>query len=90
MGPASYSLDCLELPAPHVSGKTVVVGHTPQVDGEVLHAGHLVCIDTWCFGEGWLTAIDVEDGTTWQACKEGNLRNATRSDDALKDQNSNG
>lgn len=33
---------------PHVSGKTVVVGHTPQTGGEVLDLGFLLCTDTYC------------------------------------------
>ncbi|MEX0819502.1 MAG: metallophosphoesterase, partial [Pirellulaceae bacterium] len=33
-----------EIPGPHFSGKTAVVGHTSQKNGEILDAGHLVCI----------------------------------------------
>ena len=62
------------IPAPHVSGKPVFVGHTPQINGEVLDVGHLVCIDTFCFGGGWLTAIDVESKRTWQANDFGEVR----------------
>jgi serine/threonine protein phosphatase 1 len=62
------------LPPPHLSGKTAVVGHTPQVSGEILDLGHLICIDTYCVGDGWLTALDVENGTVWQANKAGELR----------------
>jgi len=61
-------------PPPHVSGKTVIVGHTPQATGEVLDLGHLLGIDTYCFGTGWLTAINVETRKGWQADKDGNLR----------------
>ena len=57
-----------------MSGKTVIVGHTPQVDGEVLDLGHLICIDTYCFGTGWLTAMDVDTGEIWQADQDGILR----------------
>jgi len=62
------------IPAPHVSGKIVVVGHTPQLTGEVLDMGHMVCIDTFCFGSGWLTALDVASGEFWQVDKQGNVR----------------
>ena len=62
------------LPQPHCSGKIAVVGHTPQPDGEILDAGHLVCIDTYCFGGGWLTALDVASGRVWQADAKGRLR----------------
>jgi serine/threonine protein phosphatase 1 len=62
------------IPGRHVSGKTAVVGHTSLKDGEVLDVGHLVCIDTYCWGGGWLTALDTTTGTTWQADREGRLR----------------
>jgi len=62
------------LPGPHVSGKTVIVGHTAQKTGEVLDLGYLRCIDPWCYGNGWLTAMDVESGQVWQADKGGRLR----------------
>lgn len=62
-----------QLPAPHRSGKTAVVGHTPQMSGEILSAGHLVCIDTWCFGRGALSAYEVNSGDLWQAEQGGVL-----------------
>ena len=62
------------MPGPHVSGKTAIVGHTSQKNGEVLDLGYLKCIDTWCYGDGWLTALDVETGRCWQADKRGRLR----------------
>ena len=61
-------------PPPHQSGKIAVVGHTPQISGEILHLGHLVCIDTFCFGGGWLTALDVASGQAWQADIHGRPR----------------
>jgi serine/threonine protein phosphatase 1 len=64
----------LRVPPPHVSGKTVIVGHTPQVDGEVLDLGHLICIDTYCCGGGWLTALEVQTREVWQTDREGRLR----------------
>lgn len=62
------------LPPRHCSGKTAVVGHTPQLDGEVLDLGHLICIDTCCFAGGWLTALDTTTGAVWQADHLGRLR----------------
>lgn len=59
---------------PHYSGKTVVVGHTPQVGGEVLDLGFLVCIDTDCSRGGWLTALDVGTGRVVQADQKGEVR----------------
>ncbi len=61
-------------PAKHRSGKTVIVGHTAQRDGKILDAGHLLCIDTCCYGDGWLTALDVKTGNVWQANRQGKLR----------------
>lgn len=63
-----------DVPGPHVSGKTAVVGHTSQKNGEILDAGHLVCIDTNCWDGGWLTAMDVESRMVWQVDESGRLR----------------
>jgi serine/threonine protein phosphatase 1 len=62
------------LPSPHRSGKTAVVGHTPQKTGEILNLDYLLCIDTYCCGDGWLTALDVQQGTTWQTNERGEFR----------------
>ena len=62
------------LPGAHCSGKTAIVGHTAQRSGEILDLGYLRCIDTWCYGQGWLTALDVEAGQVWQADKQGRSR----------------
>src|SRR5262249_40976461 len=59
---------------PHPSGQVVVVGHTPPHSGEVLGLGFLICIDTNCGRGGWLTALDVLAGKTWQASRMGRLR----------------
>lgn len=61
-------------PGQHVSGKTVIVGHTPQSSGEIRDLGHLICIDTYCYGTGWLTALDLTNNRVWQANKDGQLR----------------
>ncbi len=62
-----------EVPArPHCSWKVVVVGHTPHT--EVLDLGFLICLDTGVWKGGWLTALDVESGTTWQVNETGALR----------------
>jgi serine/threonine protein phosphatase 1 len=59
---------------PHVSGKSVFVGHTEQRDAEIIDLGFAVCIDTDCWRYGWLTAIDVETKHVWQASRWGVLR----------------
>ena len=62
------------LPPRHNSGKIAIVGHTPQGSGEILDMGYLICLDTYCFGGGWLTAMDVDSGQTWQVNQDGELR----------------
>ena len=61
------------LPEPHQDGRTVVVGHTADYDGEVLDIGHLICLDTRCFGDGYLTAMNMDTRELWQAKKCGQL-----------------
>ncbi len=61
-------------PGPHESGKAVILGHTSQKTGEVLVLGHLKCIDTYCYGGGWLTALEVGTDEVWQADQEGRMR----------------
>jgi serine/threonine protein phosphatase 1 len=61
-------------PGPHESGKTVIAGHTSQKNGEILDLGHVKVIDTYCYGGGWLTALDVHTEEVWQADREGNMR----------------
>jgi serine/threonine protein phosphatase 1 len=60
----------------HCSGKTAVVGHTPQKD--VLNLGHLICLDTGCCHGGWLTALDVDSGQIWQVNERGETAAAGR------------
>ncbi len=45
-----------------------------QETGEILDVGRLVCIDTFCYGGGWLTAIEVRTRQVWQADRQGELR----------------
>ena len=56
---------------PHQSGKRVILGHTPQPNGCVLHQEYVTCLDTYCFGDGCLTAMEVQSLETWQVTKEG-------------------
>lgn len=62
------------VPDRHLSGKTAVVGHTANRDGEIFDVGHLLCIDTYCYGGGWLTAVDLKSRTYWQTSEQGELR----------------
>ncbi|MCC9603457.1 serine/threonine protein phosphatase [Stieleria sp. JC731] len=56
---------------PHCSGKRVYVGHTPQASGMVLDLGYLVCVDTYCFGTGYLTAMNVGTDECIQVDRKG-------------------
>jgi serine/threonine protein phosphatase 1 len=69
---------------PHCSGKIMVCGHTQQRSGVPLNIGHAVCLDTWAYGDGWLTALDVESGRVWQTNQRGERRTA-HIDDFLSD-----
>lgn len=60
------------IPGRHMSGKIVVVGHTPQP--EILDLGYLIDIDTGCCRGGWLTALDPIRGQTWQFNQKGQAR----------------
>ncbi len=59
---------------PHMSGKTVIVGHTEQTKGEILDFGFIKCIDTACWRYGWLTALEIDSGKIWQASRFGQMR----------------
>ena len=61
---------------PHISGKTLVCGHTSQRSGNPLVLGHTICIDTYPVGSGWLTCLDIDQGTYWQANEKGKTRQA--------------
>jgi serine/threonine protein phosphatase 1 len=66
-------LDLIRL-RPHYSGKTVVVGHTPQENGKELDLGFLVGIDTDCCRGGWLTAVRIDTGDLIQVNQIGKAR----------------
>ena len=57
----------LSSPIGHVSGKTVICGHTSQRSGEPLDLGDTICIDTHAYAGGWLTCMDVATRRYWQA-----------------------
>jgi serine/threonine protein phosphatase 1 len=63
-------------PPPHESGKVMVCGHTPQKSGRPKNLGHAVCIDTWVYGKGWLTCLDIVSGRYWQANERSETRTA--------------
>lgn len=59
---------------PHVSGKTMICGHTAQKDGIPAVRPRAICIDTWAYGEGWLTCMDVTAGQFIQANQAGEIK----------------
>ena len=64
-------------PPPHVSGKVMICGHTPQRSGRAqVDIGHAICIDTNACRGGWLTCLDVDSGLYWQANQAGETRKA--------------
>lgn len=58
-------------PGRHYSGKTAILGHTPQMNGEFLNLDYLICIDTGCGFGGRLSALEVFTGRCWQVNEQG-------------------
>jgi serine/threonine protein phosphatase 1 len=71
-------------PPPHVSGKTMICGHTHQDSGWPRNLGHAVCIDTSVYGSGWLTCLDAESGAFWQANQQGQTRTGRLEDHLVR------
>lgn len=61
-------------PIQHCSGKVMVCGHTIQQSGLPASNEHSICIDTWAYGDGWLTCLDVASGRIWQSNEAGDRR----------------
>ncbi len=59
---------------PHPSGKRIVCGHTPQKNGLPLSFDGWICIDTYAWGTGWLTCLDVATNEWVQANEAGQSR----------------
>lgn len=59
---------------PHVSGKRIICGHTPQPNGRIGVYQWGLCLDTDCCRGEWLTCLDVESGEYWQANEKGGTR----------------
>lgn len=72
--------EALDVPCVHVSGKTMICGHTRQRDGKPRNCGATICIDTGAHDrQGWLTCLDVDAGLYWQANQEGQRRDGVLS-----------
>jgi serine/threonine protein phosphatase 1 len=58
----------LDGPVKHISGKTMICGHTRQTSGLPWNLGTTICIDTGAYSRlGWLTCLEVQTGQVWQA-----------------------
>jgi serine/threonine protein phosphatase 1 len=65
---------------PHISGKKMICGHTAQKGGLPNVKPFAICLDTWVYGQGWLTCLEVETGDLVQANQAGELRRITLKD----------
>ena len=77
--------EALVAPCAHMSGKTMICGHTRQQSGLPVNLGKTICIDTNVYGEGWLTCLDVHTGRIWQANELGKARTGWLDDCPAKD-----
>ncbi len=59
---------------PHTSGKRIICGHTAQKSGLPNLKSYAICLDTWAYGQGWLTCMDVEAETFVQVNNAGAVR----------------
>ncbi|WP_394261717.1 metallophosphoesterase family protein [Moraxella boevrei] len=50
----------------HMSGKTLICGHSAQKNGEVLKQNNIICIDTYAHGGGNLTTLELDTMRVWQ------------------------
>jgi len=68
---------------PWPTGQIVVVGHTPQKSGIPLVRPGWIGIDTYAWGNGWLTMLDVDSGSIFQANERRQTRQSHLSDHSL-------
>ena len=59
---------------PHESGKIIVCGHTSQKNGRPNDKSYAVCIDTYAYGGGWLSCLDIDNGLVWQTNQRRQMR----------------
>lgn len=59
---------------PHESGKVMVCGHTSQKSGLPANLGYAVCLDTFAYGGGWLSCLDIGSGLVRQADHDRRVR----------------
>jgi serine/threonine protein phosphatase 1 len=61
-------------PRPHVSGKTMICGHTTQTGNTPGSLPHAICLDTGAGFGGWLSCLELSTGRVWQASEAGVIR----------------
>ncbi|QEL13273.1 metallophosphoesterase family protein [Limnoglobus roseus] len=61
-------------PPAHRSGKVVICGHSSQRSGEILDCESAICVDTYAYGGGWLSCLDVDSRRYWQVNLIGQVR----------------
>lgn len=59
---------------PRDCGRRVICGHTNLEPGTPWVREGWVCIDTWCYGDQYLTALDVTHDLVYQAKQTGETR----------------
>jgi serine/threonine protein phosphatase 1 len=59
--------------AAHISGRTVVCGHSSQESGRIADYGHTICIDTGITKGKYLTCLDLGDFSYTQASSDGKI-----------------
>jgi serine/threonine protein phosphatase 1 len=64
----------LSLAERHLSGRTVICGHSAQRSGHITDLGHTICLDTNITAGGWLTCLSLDDFEYWQADSDGQTR----------------
>jgi serine/threonine protein phosphatase 1 len=59
---------------PLATGQRVICGHTSQSDGLPARSPGWACIDTYVYGGGWLTGLDVLTDEFYQSDETGRFR----------------
>ena len=72
--------------ASHLSGRTVVCGHSSQETGRIADLGHTICIDTGITKGKYLTCLDLADFSYVQASADGVILKGRVSDLATNKQ----
>ena len=70
--------------ASHLSGRTVICGHSSQETGRIADLGHTICIDTGITKGKYLTCIDLVDFNYVQASADGEILKGRLSDRAKR------